>query len=104
MVRDSGIALKDLRVDGGAVRSDLLMQFQADLLGVKVVRPQDIESTSVGAAFLAGLAIGFWKDREEIQRRHEVERIFSPEKPASAMGPLMAAWRKAVERAKRWES
>lgn len=104
MVRDSGIALKDLRVDGGAVRSDLLMQFQADLLGVEVVRPQDIESTSVGAAFLAGLAIGFWKDREEIQRRHEVDRIFSPERPASAMSPLMAAWRKAVERAKRWES
>jgi glycerol kinase len=104
MVRDSSIELKDLRVDGGAVRSDLLMQFQADLLGVDVLRPKDIESTAAGAAFLAGLGTGFWKDREELQRRHEVERVFSPRRPSTDMTPLMAGWRKAVERAKGWES
>ncbi len=104
MVKDSGIPLKELRVDGGAVRSDLLMQFQADLLGVEVARPKDIESTAAGAAFLAGLGTGFWKDRNEIQGRREVERVFSPSRPAAEMQHLMAGWRKAVERSKAWES
>jgi glycerol kinase len=104
MVRDSSIELKELRVDGGAVRSDLLMQFQADLLGVDVLRPKDIESTAAGAAFLAGLGTGFWKSREEIQNCHEVERVFSPRRPSTDMAPLMAGWRKAVERTKEWES
>ena len=66
MQADAGIALKELRVDGGATRNDLLMQFQADILGVPVVRPKMLESTAQGAAFLAGLAVGFWRDAAEI--------------------------------------
>ena len=104
MMKDSGIALKELRVDGGAVRSDPMMQFQADLLGVDVVRPKVIESTAAGAAFLAGLAAGFWGSREEIVRRHEVDRVFSPARPESEMAGLMAGWRRAVERSKNWVS
>ncbi|WP_193210517.1 glycerol kinase GlpK [Luteolibacter marinus] len=104
MVKDSGIGLAELRVDGGAVRSDPLMQFQADLLGVKVVRPRDIETTAAGAAFLAGLATGFWESRDEIVRRHEVDREFVPSRPAAEMAALEAGWRRAVERTKGWES
>lgn len=104
MVKDSGIALKELRVDGGAVRSDLLMQFQADLLGVHVERPEVIETTVAGAACLAGLATGFWESRDEIGRRREVERVFEPVRPREEMEALLAGWRRAVERSKGWES
>ena len=103
MVKDSGIALKELRVDGGAVRSDLLMQFQADLLGVPVLRPKDVESTAAGAAYLAGLGVGFWKNKEELARRHEIDREFHPSRPREEMQRLEAGWRRAVERAKAWE-
>jgi len=104
MVKDSGIPLKELRVDGGAVRSDLLMQFQADLLGVDVVRPMDIESTAAGAAYLAGLATGFWKDREEILKHRAIDREFTPARPKEETQHLMEGWRCAVERSKAWES
>jgi glycerol kinase len=104
MVKDSGIALKELRVDGGAVRSDLLMQFQADLLGVNVIRPKLVESTAAGAAYLAGLGVGFWKNKEELAGRHELDREFHPERSREEMEKLEAGWRRAVERAKAWES
>ncbi|QJE95944.1 glycerol kinase GlpK [Luteolibacter luteus] len=104
MVKDSGIPLKELRVDGGAVRSDLLMQFQADLLGVNVIRPKDVESTAAGAAYLAGLGVGFWEGKEELARHHEIDREFHPSRPRQEMEQLEAGWRRAVERAKAWES
>jgi glycerol kinase len=103
MERDSGIELKELRVDGGASANDLLMQFQADLLQVPVVRPKVTETTALGAAYLAGLAVGFWKDREEIARQWSVDRQFEPERPADEMEKLRAGWKKALERARDWE-
>ncbi len=104
MAKDSGIPIRELRVDGGAASSDLLMQIQADLLGVEVLRPRDIESTAGGAAALAGLAVGFWESREEIAARRKIERTFSPSRPAEEMAKLMEGWKRAVERSKGWES
>ena len=102
MVKDSGIPLKRLRVDGGAARSDLLMQFQADLLGVEVSRPKDVETTAMGAAWLAGLAVGFWDNREELVRRREAATEFVPARSAGEMKQLMDGWNRAVERSKQW--
>ena len=87
MHRDAGIALGELRVDGGAARNDALMQFQADLLGVPVVRPAVTETTALGAAYLAGLAVGFWGSEEEIARQWQAERRFEPSMPAAEAGP-----------------
>jgi glycerol kinase len=104
MEQDSGIALRELRVDGGATRNDLLMQFQADLLGVPVVRPRQAESTAQGAAFLAGLGAGLWKDASELARHWVAERVFEPGMAVSVRERLRARWRVAVERAKEWEA
>ncbi len=103
MERDSGIELKELRVDGGASANNLLLQFQADLLQVPVVRPKITETTALGAAYLAGLAVGFWKDREEIAAQWAVDKTFEPQRPASEMEPLRAGWQKALTRAADWE-
>jgi len=103
MHRDSGIALSELRVDGGAARNDLLMQFQADMLGVAVVRPQVTETTALGAAYLAGLAIGFWSSIEEIAAQWKVERRFEPSMSQGARETKLARWRKAVDRARAWD-
>jgi glycerol kinase len=103
MQKDSGIALKELRVDGGATRNDLLMQFQADVLGVPVVRPRQLESTAQGAAFLAGLGVGFWKDSDDLARHWAAERIFQPAMPAQSRQRLRSGWSRALERAKEWE-
>ncbi len=103
MERDSDIELKELRVDGGACANDLLMQFQADLLQVPVVRPKVTETTALGAAYLAGLAVGFWKDRDEIKSQWAIDKTFEPTRPAEEMADLRAGWNKAVERAKDWE-
>jgi glycerol kinase len=103
MQADAGIALKELRVDGGATRNDLLMQFQADILGVPVVRPKMLESTAQGAAFLAGLGVGFWQDAAEIDRHWHAERVFEPHMDAALRGRLMEGWQRALERAKAWE-
>jgi glycerol kinase len=102
MEADSGIVLAEMRVDGGAARNDMLMQFQADLLGVPVVRPMVTETTALGAAYLAGLAVGFWKDERDIAAQWRQERRFEPAMDRSRAAALMAGWRKAVERAKNW--
>jgi glycerol kinase len=93
---DSGIPLRELRVDGGAAANDLLMQFQADILGVPVDRPALVETTAAGAAFLAGLAVGFWKDPKELSRARRHERTFDPRMEASTRDRLYGGWKKAV--------
>jgi len=103
MQADSSIALKELRVDGGAARSDLLMQFQADILGVAVVRPVLLESTALGAAYLAGLGVGYWRDGADIDAQWRPERVFEPRMPEQERERLKARWRRAVVRAKGWE-
>jgi len=92
----------EMRVDGGASQSDLLMQFQADLLGVPVARPAVTETTALGAAYLAGLAVGFWKSTDELGRQYRVERRFEPSMPVDRVAMMKAEWSRAVERAKGW--
>ncbi len=102
MQDDSGIELKELRVDGGAAQNDFLMQFQADMLGIPVVRPANTETTAAGAAYFAGLAVGFWKSLAEIGEMWQRERTFEPQMSASEREALAAGWSRAVERAKSW--
>ncbi|MCA9194471.1 MAG: glycerol kinase GlpK [Planctomycetales bacterium] len=100
---DSGVKIRSLRVDGGAASNDLLMQFQADLLGVSVVRSKSPEATALGAGYLAGLAVGYWKNRKEIETIWAADREFHPQMKRSEVEKLRAGWRKAVERSKSWE-
>ncbi|MCC6868404.1 MAG: glycerol kinase GlpK [Burkholderiales bacterium] len=100
MQRDAGLSLAELRVDGGAAANDLLMQFQADLLGVPVVRPKVLETTALGAAYLAGLAVGFWKNDDEVARNWQVDRRFTPAMPRERAAALRGEWARAVERVK----
>jgi glycerol kinase len=102
MSRDAGMPLTELRVDGGASRNNLLMQMQADFLGVPVVRPQVTETTALGAAYLAGLAIGFWRDASEIAAQWQADRRFEPRLSQTQRVAKLARWREAVERAKGW--
>ena len=102
MEEDSGITLKELKVDGGASANNFLMQFQADLLGVPVHRPHITETTALGAACLAGLTVGFWRDRDEIAARLKPERVFYPAMPAEERGRLYGGWKKAVNRSLNW--
>ncbi|MDE2748152.1 MAG: glycerol kinase GlpK [Chloroflexota bacterium] len=102
MAADSGLALDTLRVDGGAVVNDFLMQFQADILGVPVQRPAVTETTALGAAYLAGLATGFWGSQEEIARQWQLERSFDPVMSADQRESLYSGWQRAVERARHW--
>lgn len=104
MEGDSGISLAELRVDGGATANGLLMQFQADLLGVPVVRPRISETTALGAAYLAGLAVGMWRDRQEIAGHWQVDRIFTPAMGRAEAADLRGRWERAVERARGWEA
>jgi glycerol kinase len=99
MEADSGITLKTLRVDGGAVRNDFLMQFQSDLLNVPVERPVINETTALGAAYLAGLAVGFWQDRSEIKNHWQLDQSFEPKMEPSRRDELYAGWQKAVKAA-----
>lgn len=99
MEADSGISLKTLHVDGGAVENNFLMQFQADLLNVPVERPRINETTALGAAYLAGLAVGFWKDRSEIAEYWQLDRLFKPEMELNKRETLYAGWQKAVQAA-----
>ncbi len=102
MQKDSGETLKELRVDGGATANDLLMQFQADLLGVPVVRPKVLETTALGAAYLAGLTVDLWKSRDEIAAQWQVGKRFEPRMEAGRRRELMARWRDAVGRSLKW--
>ncbi len=103
MQSDSGIRLKELRVDGGASANQLLMQIQADLLGVPVIRPKVTETTALGAAYLAGLAVGFWRNRAEIAAQWQMERRFTPAMKPAVRRKILAGWSKALQRAKAWE-
>lgn len=102
MEKDAGLTLAELRVDGGASANDLLMRFQADLLGVPVVRPAVLETTALGAAYLAGLAVGFWKDAGEIRANVRADRRFEPAMSRDEAAALHAGWERAVSRAKAW--
>jgi glycerol kinase len=104
MQSDWGGALSELRVDGGAARNDLLMQMQADYLGVPVVRPQVTETTALGAAYLAGLAVGFWSGLDEIAAQWKIDRRFEPRLDPARREVALDGWRRAVERARDWES
>lgn len=101
---DSGISLEELRVDGGAVKNDLLMQFQADILQIPVVRSKINETTALGAAYLAGLAVGFWKARDELKRHWEADRVFEPQMRADIAAGFRERWNEAVKRAMDWET
>ncbi len=103
MQADTGVALPELRVDGGAAANDMLMQFQADILGVPVVRPAVTETTALGAAYLAGLAVGFWKSPAEIEGQWQVARRFEPVMSADRANALRKRWQDALGRSKAWE-
>jgi glycerol kinase len=103
MQQDSGIALKELKVDGGAVANNFLMQFQSDILGVPVSRPEITETTALGAAFLAGLAVGFWSSKQELSDKWSLNRSFAPEMESDSRSKLYKNWQKAVSRALDWE-
>jgi len=102
MNADSGVPLKALKVDGGMVYNDLLMGFQADVLGVPVIRPKVTETTSLGAAYAAGYAVGFWKDIEEMKRNWQVDRIWDPDPKSQAGSIMYKEWKKAVTRTFDW--
>ena len=102
MVKDSGTEINILNVDGGACVSNIMMQFQADIMNTKGCRPKNVETTALGAAYLAGLASGFWKSKQEILERRETDRVFTPEMDADTRNKLYAGWKKAVERSREW--
>ena len=102
MTADSGVKLAELRVDGGASKNNLLMQFQADILGIPVVRPSDTETTALGSAYLAALAVGYYKSLEEVAAHWAMDRTFEPKMSADQRQKLQAEWNKALGRAKGW--
>ncbi len=104
MKADAAVPLRELRVDGGATVNESLLQFQSDLLRKPVVRPRVTETTALGAAYFAGLATGFWRDQSEIADLWESHRVFRPQAPAARMRKLHTQWRRAVDRAKQWET
>jgi glycerol kinase len=104
MQKDSGEKLAELRVDGAAAANDLLMQFQADLLGVPVVRPKVLETTALGAAYLAGLTVNLWKSHDEIAAHWKLERRFEPGMERAEAQEKMARWRDAISRSRNWAS
>jgi glycerol kinase len=102
MEKDSGVRLTRLKVDGGMVHNDLLMQFQADILGVPVVRPTVAETTALGAAYAAGLAVGYWESQDALRQNWGVDRVWEPEMDGMTRKRLYADWLKAVERTFGW--
>lgn len=103
MKEDSGLELKSLKVDGGAVANNFLMQFQADIINANVLRPEIIETTALGAAYLAGLAVGFWKNKEDIKKNWKLDKEFEPNLSEELRTKYFKGWKKAVEKAKNWE-
>jgi glycerol kinase len=103
MEADSGEKALALRVDGGATKSDFLMQFQADLLGIEVERPVVTEMAALGACYLAGLGVGFWKSKEEIARQWKIEKVFLPNMDENKREELYTDWKRAVERSFKWK-
>jgi glycerol kinase len=102
MEADSGIPIEELRVDGGASENNVLMQFQADVLSTVTVRPKIIETTAMGAAFLAGLAIGFWESLDEIQKMWEVDQFFQPTNNINKINNHVKEWHKALDALDHW--
>jgi glycerol kinase len=102
MEADSETKGKQLRIDGGAVSNNLLMQFQSDLFGFKVIRPKTLETTALGAAYLAGLAVGYWKDVEDLHEQWTIDREFTPEMPQKDVDKLIKNWKKAVVCSSNW--
>ena len=103
MTSDSGIMLKDLRVDGGASVSNIMMQIQADMTGCNVNRPVNKEATALGAAYLAGLATGVWESTDEIEANRKIDKIFVPSMAEEIRNNKFAEWKRAVERSRNWE-
>lgn len=103
MKSDSGKKSHELRVDGGAVANNFLMQFQSDIFNGKVIRPKILETTALGAAYLAGLAVGYWENTDELQKQWSIDRIFEPMIEKSKSEKLIKSWKRAVERAQSWE-
>ena len=102
MEADAGIAIKELRVDGGATANNLLMQFQSDLLNTKVIRPKVVETTALGAAYLAGLAVGYWSSTDDIQKQWQMESIFSPLMTDAKRNELSEGWKRAIQTTVSW--
>ena len=102
MAQDSKIAMQELRVDGGMVSNELLMQFQADILDVPVIRPKVAETTALGAAYAAGLAVGYWASQDEIKKNWALDKRIEPRMPASERERLYRSWQKAVRRSLDW--
>jgi glycerol kinase len=102
MTADSGVKLAELRVDGGAAKNNLLMQFQADILGIPVVRPNETETTALGSAYLAALAVGYFKSLDELASHWAIDRTFEPKMSSDQRQKLQAEWNKALGRAKGW--
>jgi glycerol kinase len=103
MQQDAGGAIKELRADGGAAVNDLLLQFQADLLRVPVTRPRVTQTTALGAAYLAGLAVGYWKDQRDVEAHWQVERTFEPRMGDAEVARRRHRWREALVRSRDWE-
>ncbi len=102
MEADAGIKIKELRVDGGATVNNQLMQFQSDILNCNVVRPKITETTALGAAYLAGLAVGYWKNIDEIQQQWQAEKSFTPVMENNKRIELLKSWKRAVQAAIAW--
>ena len=102
MEKDSNISISSLRVDGGMVVNELLMQFQSDILDVPVVRPRMIETTSLGAAYAAGLAVGYWNDLDDLTQNWGVDKTWEPQMKETQRATLYAEWKKAVEKTFGW--
>jgi glycerol kinase len=102
MEADSGIALAELKVDGGAAMNDFVLQFQADQLGVEVLRPKVIDTTARGAAFLAGLAVGYWKDKADLHTAFALDRAFKPSSDRASADKLYRGWCRTVDRSRDW--
>jgi glycerol kinase len=96
MQKDSGITIKELRVDGGATANNMLMQFQSDILHTKVIRPTITETTALGAAYLAGLAVGYWNSLEDISAQWQIEKVFEPTQSQETTSALIKGWKKAI--------